>query len=44
MQALVDTWGVDDVESCCGKREGGCFDAATDDDLRLICKTFVCFI
>jgi hypothetical protein len=41
VQALVDTWGVDDVESSRGEGEGGCLDAASDDDLRFICETLV---
>jgi hypothetical protein len=31
---------VDDVEGCDGEGEGGCFDAAADDDLGFFGKAF----
>jgi hypothetical protein len=44
VQARVDVGRVDDVEGCDGEGEGGCFDAAADDDLSFFSETFGCLI
>ena len=41
MESLVDAGCVDDVVRCYGEGKGGCLDAAAEDDLRLVCETFL---
>jgi hypothetical protein len=44
MQSLIDARGIDDMKSGSGKRKGGCFNTASDDDLRFVCETLLSFV
>lgn len=44
VQTLVDAWSADDVERSSGQGKSGCLYAASNDDLRLILETLLCFI
>jgi hypothetical protein len=44
VKACVDMGFVNDVEGCDGEGEGGCFDAAADNNLGFFGKAFVCLV
>jgi hypothetical protein len=44
VKACVDMGCVDDMEGCDGEGEGGCFDAAADNNLGFFGKAFVCLV